>query len=560
MLSRLASLPRPIVSHTVLNLIVAAYVLMVLNAGFWGRLAEIQANDRSALIVFGLCMLALTLWVFELMAPWRLQKPMLAGLIVVSASASYFERQFGTLIDTEMVRNVMETTAAESRHLMTLPMIVTMALTGVLPAALVFLPRVRRVGILHQIWRWPVGVAATFVLLVAGLFTHYQPFSAMLRERHDLMAAYQPGATLAAVGHYLRQELRNTNIVVEPVGADAHPGPALAQADQPVLLVFFVGETLRAENWGLNGYERDTTPGLRARAVVNYGDVATCGTSTAVSVPCMLSGLEAEHYSRGDFLSHENLADVLAHAGFDVRWYDNNTGDQGVARRTGAVMIDPADFPADCDPECNDHVFLPIIQQALDTITQDTVLFLHMIGNHGPAYFLRASADERVFLPGCDTADFGACSIQQIVNSYDNAVLETDYVLSSAIDLLAGSDRVDGALYFVSDHGESLGENGVFLHAAPYFMAPDTQTHVPMVMWLSDAFRQDLSLSAECLAARAAGAASHDNVFHTTLGLLDVQTTARNPELDLTEGCRLGAARAVLTPGRYMVGIEQPGL
>lgn len=531
---------RPTVSHLSLNLIVALYVLAVLNTGFWTRLVDSLAHDPLGVALFALCILMLTLFLFELMGPSALQKPVLAALILISASASYFERSFGTLIDTEMMRNVMETTTEESRHLFTLPMVVQIGLTGVLPAALVFWPRVRRVRMLHQLWRWPAGVIVSFLLLAGGLFSHYQAFSAMLRERHDLMTAYQPGGTVAAFGHYVRQELRSTNIVVAPHGTDARLGSAHVQGDAPVLLVFFVGETLRAQNWGLSGYERDTTPGLRARDVVNFADVSSCGTSTAVSVPCMLSDFTRADYSHEAFVGRENLADVLVHAGFDVRWVDNNTGDQGVARRTGSVFVDRTANAQDCDPECNDHVFLPVIAETLATMTQDTVLFLHMIGNHGPAYFLRASEDERVFLPDCQTASFADCTVEQIVNTYDNAVLETDYVLSQAIDLLAANDRVNSALYFVSDHGESLGENGLFLHAAPYFVAPDTQTHVPMVMWLSPQYQAAFGVTDDCLSQQSAQPASHDNVFHTVLGVLDVETEVRDAQLDLTTSCRMG--------------------
>jgi len=536
----LAALPRPTISQTALNLVVAAYVLAVLNTGFWHRVGEVFPASPLQPVLFGAGVFGLTVLLLELFGPWRLQRPVAAGLILIAAGAHYFERNFGVLIDREMVRNVMETTVTESQHLVTLSAILWIGLTGVLPAALVFWPRVRRLGPWHHLWRWPLGVGLAFAVMAVALFADYKAFSAALRERHDLMAAYQPGATLNAVLRYGREQWKSADPVAQPLGTDAKPGPFLAAAEKPVLLVIFAGETVRAQNWGLNGYARDTTPGIAARGVINFPDVTACGTSTAVSLPCMFSRLSASDYSREGFLSEENLLDVLSHAGLNVEWHDNNTGDQRVATRTGWARTDATLAPEACAEECTDEVFLPLIRDSLATITTDTVLVLHMIGSHGPAYHLRYAPDRAVFQPACDTAVFADCSTEQIVNTYDNTIRETDHVLSQTIDLLAASDRVLPGLIYLSDHGESLGEDGLYLHAAPQFMAPDVQTKVPMVMWFDPDFEKGLGLDSTCLRKAASTPASHDNLFHSVLGVLDITTTVRDPELDLAGACRAG--------------------
>ncbi|WP_263721115.1 phosphoethanolamine transferase [Albidovulum sediminicola] len=533
-----AKLPRPVIGQTALNLVVAAYILAVLNGGFWHRLLDIFAHSLREAALFSLAIFALTVLTLELLAPGRLQRPVAAVLILVSAGAHYYERTFGVLIDREMVRNVFETTVTESRHLMTTGAVVSILLTGVLPAALVFWPRVIRVKQWHHLWRWPLGVALSFAVLVGGLFADFKTFSAVLRERKDLMASYQPGATIAALTRYAKQQLKAEAGVLRPIATDAARGPLLAAADKPVLLVLFAGETARAQNFGLDGYERQTTPELAARDVINFPDVSSCGTSTAVSLPCMFSGLGQAKYSRDTFLAQENLLDVLARTGFAIHWVDNNTGDQHIAARTGWGRVDATLDPEACAIECTDEVFLPLIEQTLDTITQDTVLVLHMIGNHGPAYHLRYPRERAVFTPDCQTAEFSECAVEEIVNAYDNAILETDDVLSRTIDILSAGDRALSAMLFLSDHGESLGEGGLYLHAAPMFMAPETQTKVPMVLWLGEEFRQAMGLDAACLRDAAARPASQDNLFHSVLGLLNVTTTARDPDLDLTQGCQ----------------------
>jgi lipid A ethanolaminephosphotransferase len=166
---------------------------------------------------------------------------------------------------------------------------------------------------------------------------------------------------------------------------------------------------------------------------------------------------------------------------------------------------------------------------------------LHQLGNHGPAYHRRYPDAFRRFQPTCDTPDLRQCSREQIVNAYDNALLYTDHVLARAIDWLRERQAThDTALVYLSDHGESLGENNLYLHGIPYAIAPDTQTKVPMLMWLSPSYAARWRLDAACLRQRATQPVSHDHLFHTLMGLFDVTTTARDPAFDLAGGCRKG--------------------
>ncbi|MEZ5796097.1 MAG: sulfatase-like hydrolase/transferase [Paracoccaceae bacterium] len=303
-------------------------------------------------------------------------------------------------------------------------------------------------------------------------------------------------------------------------------------------MVLVVGETGRSQSWSLDGYGRDTNPELARRDIVYFTEATSCGSATATSLPCMISALPQAEYSYEGGLASENLLDVLSHAGVHVEWWDNNTGSKAMAARIPSKFMSKEDDAAACAMgECTDAVFLPGLRHVAETMTEDTVIVLHQIGSHGPSYWLRYPPEDEVFQPACHSPELTSCSTEEIVNAYDNTIRYTDKFLAGVIDLLAESDRVAGAMYYVSDHGESLGENGLYLHGTPMFMAPAEQTSVPMVVWTSEGFRQGMGFDQGCLQARAAQPVSHDNLFSTVLGLMDIQTETREVALDLTAEC-----------------------
>lgn len=182
---------------------------------------------------------------------------------------------------------------------------------------------------------------------------------------------------------------------------------------------------------------------------------------------------------------------------------------------------------------------------------RDVAIVLHQLGNHGPAYYRRYPPAFRRFLPTCDTSELRSCTREQIVNTYDNAILYTDDLLAKAIGFLkAQQRRYDTVLLYLSDHGESLGELGLYLHGLPYAIAPSTQTAVPMILWVSEGFQRQMSLQANCLRQQGRAPASHDNLFHSLVGLLSIRTPVYREERDLFARCRkpLQSLRVVPAP------------
>ncbi len=521
-----------------LNVLVATYLLALCNTTFWTRLNDIFDGRPLAAAGFAGAVWALMVLVVSLLAVRRLQKPVLIALLLIAGVTSYYVDKLGVIVDREMIQNAVTTTFTESKHLITPAFLIHVALYGLLPSLVVAWIPVQRPGIVRGLIGWGLMTAGAAALCVGLLFIGLKDYSTVLRGHKELMASVQPLAPMAGALRYARMMMKATKIELQPTGTDATAGPLLARSEKPVLLVIVAGETGRAQNWSLSGYERQTNPELRQRDIFYFPHASSCGTATATSLPCMFSPLTRSDYSYEGGLSHENLLDVLVHAGFDVEWWDNNTGDKNVADRVPHRMMSADEGAEFCQDECVDGVFLAGLARKAETITKNTVVVLHTIGSHGPAYYLRYPADEEEFQPACHEEELTRCSNEEIVNAYDNTILYTDWFLGQVIDTLAASDSVLPAMFYASDHGESLGEGGLYLHGTPYFMAPDYQTHVPMVLWTAPAFRQALGLDEDCLADAASGETSHDNIFSTMLGLVDVTTGARDERLDLASGCR----------------------
>ena len=529
---------RPSLSPFALNVAAASYLMALCNQTFWGHLFRIFEGHTLSALVFATAIWGLTLLVVTLLAVRRVQKPVLAGVLLIAAVTSFYMDNLGVVIDRDMIQNAATTTLAESKHLITPAFLGHVALYGVLPAAFVIWVRVRRSPVLWAVGGWALGTTLSTALVVVLLFSNYKDFSSVLREDKELLASVQPLAPMAGAVRYVRMLLKSRDLVLQPTGTDAVPGPHLAAAAKPVLMVIVAGETARAENWSLGGYGRDTNPELARRDILYFSQVTSCGTATATSLPCMFSPLTRGDYSFEGGLSHENLLDVLVHAGFHVEWWDNNTGHKEIAKRIPSRFMTAEDGAEFCQPECIDGVFMARLRETAASITGNTVIVLHQIGSHGPSYWLRYPPDREIFAPTCKSPEVMDCSGEDIVNAYDNTIAYTDWFLAQVIDLLEAEDQVIPALYYVSDHGESLGEAGIYLHGTPYFMAPDQQTRVPMVVWMAARFQTALGIAQPCLGRQISTPISHDTMFSTILGMVDVETTARDNALDLTADCR----------------------
>jgi lipid A ethanolaminephosphotransferase len=371
-------------------------------------------------------------------------------------------------------------------------------------------------------------MAVSLVIIVAIIPAFGKFYGSFFREHKTVRFYANPSYYLYSAVEYLSDIFHRPNGAVAAIGTDARIPPTDQDRE---LIIVVVGEAARADRFSLNGYARETNPLLKQEDVISFTNVHSCGTSTAVSVPCMFSVFGHGRFTSNNAISSENLLDVLTHAGVHVLWRDNNSDSKGVAVRVPYQNFKQDNTNTICDVECRDEGMLVGLQDYVNSEPGgDIVIVLHQMGNHGPAYYKRYPKAFEKFTPVCASVELEQCSLEEISNAYDNAILYTDYFLSKVIAFLKhNDDHFETAMVYVSDHGESLGENGLYLHGLPYALAPEAQTHVPAILWFGRNYHVD---RAE-LRQHVSHPYTHDNIFHTVLGLMEIQSSVYKRDLDL---------------------------
>lgn len=521
-------------------IIVAFFMAVFDNLPLWTAVWQLVSpltpdNLRTLASIF-VAVLLLFIVMVMLFGSRYVFKPALIILLLAAATASYFMTAFGVVVDRSMIQNLFETDLKEAAELVSGGFLLHLLLYGLAPAFLLWRAEIRYETGFREFRRRTVVVSACLLLAGLAIFTSYKEIALIIRQNRHLRLLVNPSYPVYALATYTRQSLLgDAPKALEPIGGPVVQSPPGKRRERKRVVVFVLGETARAANFSLNGYPRETNPELRRQAILNFSNTSSCATSTADSLPCLFSGMTRENYRSDLARRRENLLDLLTRAGIQVLWRDNNSGSKGVAARVPyEEMAGTQDDELCRDGECFDEILLKNLATTIAKASGDLFVVLHQKGSHGPLYYKRVPDTCKEFAPECRQDDVQKCSREEIVNAYDNTILYTDRFLAETIDLLRElSPHAETALLYMSDHGESLGENGIYLHGAPYFIAPGEQTHIPFVAWLSDAFARDAGIDLERAKGRQDAEFSHDNLFHTVLGLFSVTTEAYRPELDV---------------------------
>ncbi len=422
----------------------------------------------------------------------KFSKWVLVTFLIASAFTAYYMDQFGVVIDRDMIGNIIETNPQEIAGLVSIKLVIRVLIFGILPSILIFkfAPKSTSFGNGLKV-RLRLG-ALLIVFCILSILPFTADFASFVRE-HKITRMYANplGFTYSLVSYGKAQLNRQPVYVVKHTAEDAKK---LFHIGNKKLIILVVGETARADRFSLNGYSRETNPELEKLNVVSFKNVTSCGTATKVSLPCMFSNLGRANYDEDQAFQQENVLDVLAEYGVQVLWRDNNSDSKGVATRIPYQNFKSPTLNPVCDTECRDIGMLNGLDQYIKAREgKDILIVLHQMGNHGPEYYRRYPENFRRFQPMCMTGELGDCTKQEVDNAYDNAILYTDYFLANVIKFLKQYDeKYSTAMLYVADHGESLGERGIYLHAAPYVIAPKAQKHIPVIIWTGKHFDYQL--------------------------------------------------------------------
>ena len=517
-------------------LLVSIFLGVFANFTFFKNTLEIypiKDGNGPFLLSLLIVIICINVLILSLTGIRQLLKPTLILLLLVAASSAYFIDGYGIIVDTGMLENALATDMREASDLISFKLVGYLVFIFLLPTIIITKLKIRVDSFKKSVLSRLTMLIISIAVLASCMMLFSKHYTSFIREHKVLRTYIAPAYPLYSSIKYLSSNLHSRNQQKQTLGKDAEI-PVYDIHREIIVLV--IGEAARADHFSLNGYARKTNPLLEFEDVVSYKNVWSCGTSTAVSLPCMFSTLNRNNYSKTKANQTENVLDVLSHADVNIHWLDNNSSSKGVFNK-----LEEEDFRSSpnnpiCDPECRDVGMLARLENAIDSHTSgDVLIVLHQMGSHGPAYYKRYPKEFERFTPVCETNQLEQCSEAEITNAYDNSILYTDYLLSEVIQLLKRKYAyAETGLVYISDHGESLGENNLYLHGLPYIFAPDSQKRVPMIMWFnSNILATDVNY--DSLFQRQDNKYTHDNLFHTFLGLFEINSSVYSPEMDIID-------------------------
>ncbi len=493
-----------------------------------GFLADASVADRYltlGLLVMLVVFLQVASFVLLSLVSIRVMKLVAIVILLLNAFAFYFIYTYGTLIDINVIRSVFATDTKTTTDLLHPKMILFVGILGLLPAVIVArvhvvrTPRWRQVGLL-------VATVAAFFGYAFGASYQWLWFD---RHMTVLGSLSLPWSYVINTGRYLRQEAAlNREQVLLPDGEFVRDLPE----GQRQVVVLVIGESARAANHTLYGYARETNPYTKALGLVALPGARSCATYTLAGLACMLTHEGQEASVTTD---QEPLGSYLQRQGVEVIWRTNSSGEppEKVAQYVSMDVLRGACEAKGCAARNSEQALLEGLGALIEGAPGDRVfVVLHQgNGSHGPAYYDQYPPAFERFTPVCDTVQIQSCSHEELVNAYDNTIVYTDYMLSQVIKVLQGLENTRSVMIYASDHGESLGEQGLYLHGMPNAVAPDFQRDIPMLVWVSQAFARARETTAARLTER--GPFGLDNVFHSVLGAFGLQSPVYKPEYDI---------------------------
>ena len=447
----------------------------------------------------------------------RLLKPLSMLGAVLNACALYFIQAYGVLLDKTMMGNVLNTDAVEVTTLWHPKLVLYVLALGLAPCVLLAWVRLQPTRRLRL-----AGLAG--LVLVFGVGWIYAASSTWLWiDKH----ARSIGGLILPWSYTINLARHQTSQWAASRQAEPLPDARFA-SDEKTVVILVIGESARRRNFSLYGYARATNPVLSASGAVPLANTEACATYTTEALLCILSHDDPSLRLAG---ATELLPSYLQRHGIDVIWRTNNWGEP-------PLKVGTYERAKDLELSCtgtmcshDDLLLSGLAQRIRNSPARKVFVVLHQSGSHGPAYNTKVPPSFERFKPVCDSVELNRCTPQSLLNAYDNTILYTDHVVGRVIGLLKQMKGVPATLLYISDHGESLGEQGLYLHGTPMALAPDVQKEVPFLVWMSEDFQRWHRIDPATLARSTAH--SQGQVFHSVMGAFDMRSSIYRPQLDI---------------------------
>ena len=443
-----------------------------------------------------------------------LLKPFIFLLLINSAIITYYKKTYGVSVDegiiTSLFDSILEKNYNEVNDLLTMKLFVKIFITGLIPAVPLYFIKIQYPKLLKEYVIRLSYIAGMLIVWIVLVISNYKDVSLAARANkqlnQDVVPLYSVSSLLNIIKHSLRSNM---------VYAELDEKPDLLKPEEEMIGIVVVGETARADRFSLNGYSRRTNPKLEKHNLVNFKNAYSCGTLTKTSVPCMfyVGNYESFNIQKADHQA--NLLSIISASGVAVTWLENNSGCKHVCDRVKTI-----DLTKIYAEENYDEQLMIEINKILDNNkSKKTLLVLHTMGSHGPKYYKRYPKEFDKFQPSCKNNNPQECTQKELINAFDNTILYTDHFLDLVINKLQQQNKKSFLIY-ASDHGESLGEHGLYLHGVPVKFAPDEQIHIPFFIWFSEQYKQERSFTTLGTEVKI----SHERYPHTILDAMQVSS------------------------------------
>ncbi|PAF41106.1 sulfatase-like hydrolase/transferase [Helicobacter sp. 11S03491-1] len=497
------------------------------NDSFWLKIySYAMNNDGDGLFFLGIVFvsyvfilaLAIELISLKISAKW-----IMSVLFVIAGLSQYYMKSYDITINKMIITSLFQTHLSEAKEFISVGLIGVLIGYILLPIGCLWIIRFKPILSFVYGFYNKISIIGFYIIMIIGIY-FWQGGNIIFAFKSSKIIIY----TLNPIAP-IRSGIDYALDISQPKPEFTHVGlDAKLDNFHKKIFVLVIGESARGANYFLNGYSRDTNPYTKKLdSLVNFTNFYSCGVITAISIPCMLTNYTHQTYKKRDqSLYIDNILDITQRVGYETYWISNNGGP------CIGDVCDRIKHISYYNDGRLDAAMLEEIKNTIKNAQNNSFIVVNLHGSHGANYYKRYSKDFEIFTPVCENQELQKCKQQDIVNAYDNSIVYTDYFIYQIVTMLKTKKNFSVGMWYLSDHGESLGEYGQYMHGGmPYFLAPDVQKHIPSMIWFGEGFEEDYKKSV----AKKDKLLNQDYLFHTLLHLLDIQTSAYQKNLDITQ-------------------------